>query len=51
MISDSDYRPDSYLNLGESGISGRGLGECVTPLLSLYEALQVEEGAGVVIKH
>ena len=39
------------MNLGESGISGLGLGECVTPLLSLYKVLQVEEAAGVVIKH
>lgn len=51
MISDLGYRPDSYLNLGGSGTSGLGLGECVTPLLSLYEVLQVEGAVGVVIEH
>ena len=51
MISDLDYRPDSCLNLGESGTSGLGLGECVVPLLLLYEVLQVEEAVGVVIEH
>ena len=51
MISCWDHRPDSYSSLGESGISGLGLGECVTPLLLLFEVLQVEEAVEVEIEH